>query len=113
MRVLVTDDAVQIQLAPWEMILGLMRNITVRRSDISDVRVVSNPMREAMRAGMKAGLRIPWLLYVARTIRLDQIIIVRRRGPGLAFAVSNRRLLRKVLVSMPDAETLAQQLQSS
>jgi hypothetical protein len=66
-----------------------------------------------MSAGMKAGLRLPWLYYVCRTIRLDQAFVVRRGLPALSFAVRNHGALRRVLVSTPDAAELARQLGSS
>jgi hypothetical protein len=113
MRVRLTEDSVEVLLAPWEKALGLLGNITVPRADVSDVQVVPEPLREAMSAGIKAGLRLPWCYYVARTIRLDQAFAVRRGVPALSFAVRNHGALQHVLVSTPDAEALAQQLQSS
>jgi hypothetical protein len=112
MRVLVTEETVQVRLAPWEKLLGLMRNITVARADISDVEIVENPVREAMGTGIKVGLRVPGLIYIARTLRLDQVFIVRRRVPGLSFVVSNHTLLHRVLLSTRQAEELARQLRS-
>jgi hypothetical protein len=110
MRVQVTDESVEVLLSRWEKVLGLMRDIRVPRGDVSDVRVAEDPMAEAMGSGIKVGLRLPWLLYVARTIRLDQVFIVRRRLPGLSFAVAHREPLRRVLVSTPEAEQLARRL---
>jgi hypothetical protein len=110
MRVRLTDDSVEVLLAPWEKALGLLGNIILPRDDVSDVHVVADPVREAMTAGLKAGLRLPWVYYVCRTIRLDQAFIVRRGVPGLSFAVRNRRALRRVLVSTPEAESLARAL---
>jgi hypothetical protein len=109
-RINVSDDHVEVRLAPWEKLLGLMRNIRVARADISDVHVVSDPVREAMRGGLKVGLRLPWLCYVARSIRLDQAFVVRRGVPGLSFAVDNGTSLRRVLISTRNADELAQQL---
>jgi hypothetical protein len=113
MRVRLTDDSVEVLLAPWEKVVGLLGNITVPRADVSDVQVVPEPLREAMSAGMKAGLRLPWLYYVARTIRLDQVFAVRRGGPALSFAVRNHGALRRVLVSTPEAQALAQRLRGT
>ncbi|MHB8240906.1 MAG: hypothetical protein ACYDHN_02845 [Solirubrobacteraceae bacterium] len=110
MRVDVTAEAVEVRLARWEKILGLLKDIRVARSDISDVRVVEKPLREAMSAGIKVGLRVPWLLFVARTIRLDQAFVVRRGQPGLSFAVEGHGALKRVLVSTPRAEELAREL---
>jgi hypothetical protein len=107
----VSDDHVEVRLAPWQKLLGLMRDIRVARADISDVHLVSDPVREAMRGGIKVGLRLPWLCYVARSIRLDQAFIVRRGVPGLSFAVDNGTRLRRVLLSTRSAAELAQQLQ--
>jgi hypothetical protein len=112
MRVRLTEDSVEVRLALWQKLLGLMRNIRVTRADVSDVHVVQNPVREAMGSGIKVGLRLPWLCYVARTIRLDEAFAVRRGVPALSFAVRNHGALRRVLVSTPDAEALAQRLRS-
>jgi hypothetical protein len=110
MRIDVSDDHIEVRLALWEKLLGLMRNIRVARADISDVHVVSDPVREAMRSGIKVGLRVPWLLYVARTIRLDEVFVVRRRVPGLSFAVEDGTTLHRVLLSTPRADELARDL---
>jgi hypothetical protein len=110
--VLVNEEYVKVVLAPWEKALGLMGDITVARADVSDVRVVEDPVREAMDVGMKMGLRLPLIVYVARTLRLDQAFVVRRGVPGLSFVVSNHRLLKRVLVSTPEAAELARLLSS-
>jgi hypothetical protein len=113
MHLVVTEQSVEVRLALWEKVLGLMRDITIARTDIGDVEVVQNPVREAMRGGMKVGLRLPWLLFVARTIRLDQLFIVRRNVPGLTFTVRNHGALQRVVLSTNQAEELARRLQSS
>jgi len=110
MQVLIGEDFVEVRLSRWQKVLGLMRDIRVCRSEISDVCVVAEPVREAMTAGMKVGLRLPWLYFVARTMRLDQVFVVRRRVPALSFAVHGDGPLRRVLVSTPDAEQLAERL---
>ena len=79
------------RLARWEKVVGLLGDITVPRADVSDVRVLEDPMRDVLRTGLKAGLRLPWLYYVARTIRLDEAWLVRRGVPALSFAVRNPR----------------------
>ena len=113
MRVRVTDDSVEVLLSRWQKVLGLMKDIRVPLADVSEARVVEDPIRETMGKGMKVGLRLPWLYYVARTIRLDQAFVVRRGVPALFFAVRNKDPLRSVLVSTPEAEQLAHRLQSS
>ncbi len=110
MRVVVTENLVEVRLARWQKALGLMKDIRVARGDVSDVRFVEKPMHEATGSGLKAGLRLPGLYYVARTIRLDRVFIVRRKVPALAFSVRDNAPLREVLVSTPDAYALAQQL---
>jgi len=112
MRVSVSEESVEVLLSPWEKLLGLLGNIRVARTDVSEVQVLETPMREVMRSGLKVGLRLPWLCYVARTIRLDQAFIVRRGVPALSFAVRNHGALKRVIVSTPDARSLARQLQS-
>ena len=110
-RVRVTADSIEVVLARWEKILGLMRDIRVPLADVSDVRVVDDPIRETVGTGLKAGLRVPWLYYVARTIRLDRAFVVRRGVPALSFSVRDHAPLQQVLVSTPDARELAQRLQ--
>jgi hypothetical protein len=110
MQIRVTDESIEVQFAWWQKVLGLLGNIEVPLADISDVRVVADPMPEVMGSGLKVGLRLPWLYYVARSIRLDQVFIVRRRVPALSFAVRNKGALRRVLLSTPEAEALAQRL---
>ena len=114
MEVRLTDDQLEIRLARWEKALGLLGDITVPRGGVSDVKLVEDPVREAMGGGMKAGLRIPWVYFVARSLRLDQAWIVRRGVPGLSFAVSesNKPALRHVTVSTPDAQALVLALTS-
>jgi len=109
-RVILGPDTLEIRLRWWQKPLGLMGNISVARSDISDVEVLEDPVRAAMGGGFKAGLRIPWLYFIARTIRLDQAFIVRRNVPGLSFDVANNDPLRHVIVSTPDAAELAREL---
>ncbi len=113
MRVQLTDETLEVRLSFWQKLLGLLGNITVSRADVSDVEVVEEPLRAAMTSGIKVGLRLPWFYYVARTIRLDQVFVVRKGVPALSFAVHNEGTLRRVLVSTPDAQELARRLQRS
>jgi hypothetical protein len=108
----VTDDSVEVRLARWQKILGLMKDIRVPLADVSEVRVVEDPIRETMGTGLKVGLRLPWLYYVARTIRLDRAFVVRRGVPALSFAVHNHDPLRSVLVSTLEAAELAGRLRA-
>ncbi len=112
-RVQVSEEAVEVVLARWEKVVGLLGDITVPRTDVSDARVLEEPMRDVLRTGLKAGLRLPWVYYVARTIRLDEAWLVRRGVPALSFAVRNKGALRRVVVSTPDAQTLARRLKES
>jgi hypothetical protein len=113
MRARVSEDSVEVLLAPWEKALGLMGDIRVPLEEVSDPQVVADPMRQVMRLGIKVGLRLPWLYFVARTLRLDEAWLVRRGVPALSFSVSNHRRLRRVVVSTPDAEELARCLAPS
>jgi hypothetical protein len=112
-RVQVSEDAVEVLLARWEKVVGLLGDITVPRADVSEVQVLEEPMRDVLRTGLKAGLRLPWLYYVARTIRLDEAWLVRRGVPALSFAVCNHGALRRVVVSTPEAQALARRLTTS
>jgi hypothetical protein len=96
--------------SPWEKALGLMGDIVVARADVAAVSVVDDPLHDVMRAGLKVGLRLPWLYYVCRTIRLDRAWAVRRGVPALSFAVHNHGALRQVTVSTARACELARQL---
>jgi hypothetical protein len=109
-RIDVTDQYLEVRLAPWQKALGLMRDIRVARADIRDVHVVADPVREAMRGGVKVGLRVPWVYFVARTIGLNEAFVVRRGVPGLSVAFENDARLRRVLVSTPAADELARRL---
>lgn len=113
MRVIVTEEQVEVRLARWQKVLGLMRDISVPRDDVSDVQLVEDPLRPARECGLKVGLRLPWLYYVARTIRLDQAFVVRRGVPALSFAVSNAEPLQRVLVSTGDAAELVERLKKA
>jgi len=110
MRIEITDQEVVVHLSLWQKIFGLMRDIRLPRSEISDAELVEDPLHEAMRSGIKVGLRIPWLLFVARTIRLDQAFVVRRGVPALGLSVTNHRQLKRVLISTPEAEQLLARL---
>jgi hypothetical protein len=112
-RVRVTDDSIEVRLAPWEKALGLMKDIRVPLADVSDIRVVENPMREVLGTGLKAGLRLPRLYYVARTVRLDRAFVVRRGVPALSFSVRDHGPLTSVLVSTSEAAELVQRLRSA
>jgi hypothetical protein len=111
-RVHLSEEKMEIRLAPLEKVLGLLGNIRVSLSDVSDVQVVEDPLHDVMRAGLKVGLRLPWLYYVCRSIRLDQAWAVRRGVPALSFAVRNHGALEHVTVSTRDAHELAQRLES-
>ena len=109
---MISEDSLEVRLSAWQKALGLLRNIRVPLVDVGDVELVEDPIREAMGTGVKVGLRLPWLYYVARTIRLDQAFIVRRGVPGLSFSVRNAGALTRVLLSTPEAAALAERLQS-
>jgi hypothetical protein len=109
-RVTISDDNVEIHLSRAQKIFGLMRDVRVPLSGVSDVDVVAEPLHEAMSSGLKVGIRLPWLYYAARTIKLDRLFVVRRGVPALSFAVSGHPPLKHVLLSTPDAEQLAARL---
>lgn len=110
MRVEITADTVEVLLSRWQKVLGLMGDIRVPLADIEDVQVVDKPLGQIKRSGLMAGLRVPWLYYVARTIRLDEVWIVRRSVPALSFSVRGARTLKRVVLSTPEAQTLARRL---
>jgi hypothetical protein len=112
MRLDVSEDFVEVRLARWEKVLGLMGDIRVARSAVGDVEVVRDPMRDVLSSGLKAGLRLPWLYYVARSIKLDRAWVLRRGMEALSFSVNDGGKLRKVVVSTPEAEVLARKLGS-
>ncbi|HEX4837600.1 MAG TPA: hypothetical protein VFV03_03625 [Solirubrobacteraceae bacterium] len=112
MRMHLSEEKIEIRLSALEKALGLLGNIRVARSDVSDVQVVEDPLHDVMRAGLKVGLRLPWFYYVCRSIRLDQAWAVRRGVPALSFAVRNHGALERVTVSTPDARELARLLES-
>jgi hypothetical protein len=109
-EVLVDESSIRINLDTWQKVLGLMRDIAVPLAEVRDVRVLEDPLPAAMGSGLKVGLRLPWLYYVARTIRLDEAFIVRRGVAALSFGIEGEGPLRRVLVSTPRASELAQRL---
>jgi hypothetical protein len=111
-RVHLSEEKIEIRLSVVEKALGLLGNITVLCADVSNVQVLEDPLHEVMRSGLKVGLRLPWLYYVCRSIRLDRAWAVRRGVPALTFAVRNHGALEQVTVSTPDAQALAQRLRS-
>ena len=110
MRVHLSEEKIEIRLSRVEKVLGLMGSISVSLADVSDVKVLEDPLRDVMRAGLKVGLRLPWLYYVCRSIRLDQAWVVRRGVPAVSFAVRNAGALERVTISAPDASALAERL---
>ena|ERR1700722_1308995 len=110
MRVHLSEENIEVRLAPVEKALGLLGSIRVSLADVSDVHVVEDPFHGVMRSGLKVGLRLPWLYYVCRSIRLDQAWAIRRGVPALSFAVRNHGALERVTVSTPDAPQLARRL---
>jgi hypothetical protein len=111
-RVHLSEEKIEIRLSRVEKVLGLMGSISVALSDVSDVNVLEDPLHEVMRSGLKVGLRLPWLYYVCRSIRLDQAWVVRRGVPAVSFAVRNAGALERVTISTPDASALAERLKS-
>jgi hypothetical protein len=110
MRMHISEKEIEIRFTRVEKVLGLLGNIRVPLSDLSDVRVVEDPLHDVMRGGLKVGLRLPWLYYMCRSIRLDRAWVVRRGVPALSFAVRNQGALEHVMVSTPDAHELALRL---
>jgi hypothetical protein len=109
-RIELSGEALDIRLSWWQKGLGLMRDIHVPLAQISDVEVIEKPLAIVHRAGIKIGLRLPWLYFVARTIRLDEAFVVRRGMPALSFQVAGEGALSRVLVTTPEAEQLARRL---
>lgn len=112
MRVNVTEDSIEVRLAGWEKAAGLMKGIRLPLRDIADVRVVEHPMREVRGSGLKAGLRLPGIRYVARTIRLDRAFLLKRGEQAISFTVRNHEPLQSVMVCTPDARALATRLRA-
>lgn len=110
MRLLISEREAIVRLTAVEKVLGLMGDIAVDRADLFDVRLLDDPLREVMRAGLKVGLRLPWLYYVCRTIRLDRAWAVRRGVPAVSFSVRNHGALEQVTVSTPQAGELVRRL---
>lgn len=109
-RVHLSDEKIEIRLALLEKVLGLLGNISIPLTSVSDVQIVEDPLHDVMHSGLKVGLRLPWLYYVCRTIRLDEVWAVRRGVPALSFAVANQGALTRVTVSASGTRELAQRL---
>lgn len=109
-RVSLDDDFLEVRLAPWEQALGLARNLKVARADIDDVQFVEDPTRAAMSFSAKVGMRIPWVRFVAHSLRFDEVILVSRGMPGLSLSLKGHTRLRRALISAPDAAELVRRL---
>lgn len=107
MRVEIGPEDVTVRLSWWQKLLGLMRDITVPLRDVEGAEVVENPVGIATRAGIKVGLRVPFLYFAARTLKLDEAFVVRRGLPGLSISIGGEGNLRRVLLSTPEAADLA------
>jgi hypothetical protein len=112
-RVEIGPEAVTVRLALWQKVLGLMRDITVPLRDIDGAEVVEDGVGVAMRAGIKVGLRLPALYYVARTLRLDEAFIVRRGSPAVSISIGGEGHLRRVLLSTPEPSELAARIEAA
>ncbi|HTA15059.1 MAG TPA: hypothetical protein VK781_09410 [Solirubrobacteraceae bacterium] len=110
MRVHISEEKIEIRLTVLEKVVGLLGDICVPLSDVSEVQVLEDPLHDVMRSGLKVGLRLPWLYYLCRSIRLDQAWAVRRGVPAVSFAVHNQGALERVTVSTPDAQEFARKL---
>lgn len=110
MRVRVSEQTLKVQFSRWEKVLGLMGDIDLPRASVGEIEVVDDPVAQVMRSGLKIGLRLPWLSYVGRSIKLDEVWAVRRHIPALAFSVRGCPPLRRVTLSTRDARALAAQL---
>lgn len=113
MRIEIGPRAVVVRLAWWQKLLGLMKDITIALSDIDGADVEPEAVRIAGRAGIKVGLRIPFLYFAARTMRLDEVFVVRRGVPGLSISIGGEGHLRRVLVSTPRAGELAAEIEAA
>jgi hypothetical protein len=58
-RIDIDEQSLEVRLAPWQKLVGLMRDVCIARADISDVRVVADPVREAMHGGIKWACACP------------------------------------------------------
>ncbi len=113
MRIEITDDAVELRLSWWQKVLGLMRDVRVPFNEIDGAELIANPVRVAGGAGLKFGLRLPLLYFVARTLNLQQAFVVRRGVPGVSVSVAGPGPLRQLLVSTPDAEQLVKRIEAA
>lgn len=113
MSVEIGPEQVTIRLAWWQKLLGLMRDISIPLGDIDGAEVIEDAVRVAGRSGIKAGLRIPFVYFAARTMRLDEAFVVRRGVPGLSISIGGQGHLRRVLVSTPRAAELAAEIEAA
>ena len=113
MSVQIEAETVTVRLSWWQKLLGLMRNISIPLRDIDGAEVVEDAVRVAGRSGIKVGLRVPFVYFVARTMRLDEAFVVRRGMPGLSISIGGEGHLRRVLVSTPRAPELAAEIEAA
>jgi hypothetical protein len=112
-RLEIRTESVEVRLSWWQNLLGLMRDISVPLRDIDAAEVIDDAVRVAGRSGIKVGLRVPFLYFVARTMRLDEAFIVRRGVPGLSISIGGEGHLRRLLVSTPRAAEFAEEIEAA
>ena len=109
----VTADSLEVRLDPWEKVLGLLGNLRVPRSAVSDVEVVADGL------GAPAGMRAPGLALPGR-IKLGtwrrrgstQYVAVRAGEPALRVTLTGQRY-DSLLLGTPDANELAGKLRAA
>jgi hypothetical protein len=110
MRIELTQETLEIRLAAWERALGLMGNLSLPRSSITRADLRDDGPAAVAHWWPKVGLRLPGILYIARSFDGRQRFIVRRGEPAVELEVGPASTPRVVVFSTPDAERLAREL---
>jgi hypothetical protein len=109
----VTPDALEVRLGPWEKVLGLLGDLRVPCSAVSDVEVVADGLGAP--TGMRApGLAVPGRIKLGTWRRRGskQYVAVRAGEPALRVTLTGQRY-ESLLLGTPDANDLAGKLRGT
>ena len=110
MNVTLTPTHLEVRLATWEKLAGLTTDHHIARERIAAAMLDPTPM-DSIRGRFKAGLRVPGLRFVCWTWNPMTFWSISRGTPVLRVTVRGGRL-RQLVVSTPDAASLARALGS-
>jgi hypothetical protein len=118
-RVSVEDGAVRIRLSPLERLGALhFGDVCVPLSSVASVHVVASPWHERPWRGLRLGTGLPGVILLGRCVALrprsvDFVAVRGWRAPALVLQLRAGARWRRVVVTAPDAQALAQRVRQA